>query len=142
METFWYWLIGGVLLCAMEAFAPGMFLLWVGVAAVATGVLMVVVNLNFAWSLIVFGVLTVVAVVMGRKFYGANERESDQPFLNRRADAMVGRTYVLAHPIKAGEGLLVVNDTQWRLRGPDLPEGAKVLVTGVQDATYLVVEQA
>ena len=133
METFWYWLIGGVLMCAMEAFAPGMFLLWVGVAAVATGLLMIVINLNLAWS------LTVVAVIFGRKFYGANERESDQPFLNRRADAMVGRTYVLAHPIKAGEGLLVVNDTQWRLRGPDLPVGTKVVVTGIQDTTFLLV---
>ena len=142
METLWYWLIGGVLMCAMEAFAPGMFLLWVGVAAVATGLLMIVINLNLAWSLILFGVLTVVAVIFGRKFYGANERESDQPFLNRRADAMVGRTYVLAHPIKAGEGLLVVNDTQWRLRGPDLPVGTKVVVTGIQDTTFLLVVQA
>jgi len=142
VESFWYWLIGGILLCAMEAFAPGMFLLWIGVAAVATGLLMSEINLSFAWSLISFGLLAIIAVAIGRKFYGANERESDQPFLNRRADAMVGRTYVLAYPIKGGEGRLIVNDTQWRVRGPDLPEGTKVLVTGVEDATYLVVEQA
>ncbi|MDP2357874.1 MAG: NfeD family protein [Beijerinckiaceae bacterium] len=142
METFWYWLIGGILLCAAEALAPGMFLLWLGVAAIATGLLMSAINLSFAWSMIWFGLLAIVAVVIGRKFYGASERESDQPFLNRRADAMVGRTYVLAHPIKAGEGRLIVNDTQWGLRGPDLPAGTKVLVTGVQDSTFLLVEQA
>lgn len=142
MEIFWYWLIGGVLLCAAEALVPGMFLLWLGVAAIATGLLMIGINLSFAWSLLAFGLLSIVAVVIGRKFYGANERESDQPFLNRRADAMVGRTYVLAHPIKGGEGRLIVNDTQWRVRGPDLPEGTKVIVTGVEDSTFLVVEQA
>lgn len=142
MQTFWFWLIGGVLLCAAEALAPGMFLLWLGVAAIATGALLAMVDLSFAWSLMAFGALAVVAVFVGRRFYGSSEKESDQPFLNRRAEALVGRTYVLAHPIKAGEGRLVVNDTQWRLRGPDLPAGVKVRVTGVEDASFLVVEQA
>lgn len=142
MQTFWYWLIGGVLLCALEAFSPGMFFLWVGVAALATGLLLILVDLSLAWSLPVFGALAIAAVLVGRRFYGAAEKESDQPFLNRRADAMVGRTYVLAQPIKSGEGRLVVNDTQWRVRGPDLPAGTKVRVTGVEEATYLVVEQA
>ncbi len=142
MQTFWYWLIGGVLLCAAEVFAPGMFLLWVGLAALATGLLMIVFDPGFAWSLMIFGAFAIAAVVVGRKIYGAAEKESDQPFLNRRADAMVGRTYVLAQPIKAGEGRLAVNDTHWRVRGPDLPAGTKVRVTAVEDASILLVEQA
>jgi membrane protein implicated in regulation of membrane protease activity len=142
VQTFWYWLIGGVLLCAAEAMAPGMFLLWFGVAAIATGVLLTIVDLSFAWQLLAFGALAVAAVLAGRQVYGSSERESDQPFLNRRAEALVGRTFVLAQPIKAGEGRLTVNDTQWRLRGPDMPMGAKVRVVGVEEATFLVVEQA
>jgi membrane protein implicated in regulation of membrane protease activity len=142
VQTFWYWLIGGVLLCAAEAFAPGMFLLWVGLAALATGLLMIVFDPGFAWSLMIFGAFAIAAVLAGRKIYGAAEKESDQPFLNRRADAMVGRTYVLAQPIKAGEGRLVVNDTHWRVRGPDMPSGTKVRVTAVEEASVLLVEQA
>ncbi|MFN3891689.1 MAG: NfeD family protein [Beijerinckiaceae bacterium] len=142
METFWYWLVGGVLLCAAEAFAPGMFLLWFGVAAIATGLVLSVADIGLAWSLLLFGALAVAAVLAGRKFYGSAVKESDQPFLNRRAEAMVGRTYVLSLPIRGGEGRLIVNDTQWRLRGPDLPAGAKVRVTRVEEATFLVVEQA
>ena len=142
METHWYWLIGGILLCAAEAVAPGLFLLWLGVAAIATGVLLAVLDLSFAWSLIIFGGLSVGAVLAGRKFYGSVERESDQPFLNRRAEGMIGRSFVLAQPIKAGEGRLIINDTQWRLRGPDMPAGTKVRVTSVEDATFLIVEQA
>jgi membrane protein implicated in regulation of membrane protease activity len=142
VQTFWYWLIGGVLLCAMEAFAPGMFLLWIGVAALATGLVLTVFDPGLAWSLLLFGAFAIVAVLIGRKFYGAAEKESDQPFLNRRADAMIGRTYVLAQPIKAGEGRLVVNDTHWRVRGPDMPAGTMVKVVRVEEATFLVVEQA
>jgi membrane protein implicated in regulation of membrane protease activity len=142
MQTFWYWLIGGVLLCALEAFAPGMFFLWVGVAALATGLLLSVFDPGFAWSMLLFGAISVAAVLIGRRFYGASEKESDQPFLNRRIDAMVGRTYVLSEPISGGEGRLIVNDTQWRVRGADMPAGVKVRVTGIEDSTYLVVEQA
>lgn len=142
MQVFWYWLIGGVLLCAGEALAPGMFLLWIGVAALATGLLMILVDLSFAWSLLVFGGLSMVAVAAGRGFYGSADTESDQPFLNRRAEALVGRTFVLAEAIKSGEGRIVVNDTQWRLRGPDMPVGTKVRVVRVEEATLLVVEQA
>lgn len=142
MQTYWYWLIGGVLMCAAEAMAPGMFLLWLGVAAIATGLLLTLVGLSLPWQLLAFGALAVAAVLVGRRFYGASERESDQPFLNRRAEALVGRTFVLTQPIKAGEGRLTVNDTQWRLRGPDMPMGAKVRVVRVEEATFLVVEQA
>ena len=142
MQTFWYWLIGGVLLCAAEAFAPGMFFLWLGIAALATGLVMIVYDPGLAWSLLLFGAFSIVAVLAGRKIYGAAEKDSDQPFLGRRADAMVGRTYVLAQPIKGGEGRIVVNDTHWRLRGPDMPAGTKVKVTRVEEATFLVVEQA
>ena len=104
VQSYWYWLIGGVLLCAAEAMAPGMFLLWLGVAAIATGLLLIAIDLSFAWQLLAFGALAVAAVLIGRRFYGSSERESDQPFLNRRAEALVGRTFVLAQPIKAGEG--------------------------------------
>ncbi|MBX9759995.1 MAG: NfeD family protein [Beijerinckiaceae bacterium] len=122
--------------------APGMFLLWLGVAALATGLLLIAFDLSFAWQLLSFGALAVAAVLIGRRFYGSSERESDQPFLNRRADALVGRTFVLAQPVKAGEGRLTVNDTQWRLRGPDMPAGSKVRVVRVEESTFLVVEQA
>jgi inner membrane protein len=142
VEIHWYWLIGGVLLCAAEALAPGLFLLWLGVAAIATGLLLVAFNLSFAWSLMMFGALAVAAVLIGRKFYGSVEKDSDQPFLNRRAEAMIGRTFVLAQPIKAGEGQLIISDTHWRVRGPDMPAGVKVRVTAVEEATFLVVEQA
>lgn len=142
MQTFWYWLIAGVLLCAAEAVAPGMFLLWLGVAALATGVLLMVFDLSLAWSLLAFGALAIGAVALGRRLYGSREKESDQPFLNRRAEAMIGRSYLLAQPIRGGVGRIVVHDTQWRVRGPDLPSGTKVRVTAVEDASILIVEQA
>jgi len=131
-EAHWLWIAAGLLLCAGEMIAPGVFLLFLGLAAIALG---------FVWALLMFAVLSGVAVLLGSRFYGSRENASDQPFLNRRADALVGHDYPLAEAIKAGEGAIRVNDTKWRVRGPDMPAGTRVRVTGVEDATMLRVEQ-
>ena len=138
----WTWLIVGVLLIAIEMFAPGMFMLWIGLAAMATGLALFAFPLGFAWTLILFGALAVISLLIGRKVYGARQVEGDRPFLNRRADALIGKSFVLDQPIKQGEGRVRVNDTIWRVRGPDMPAGYKVVVAGVEEGVVLRVEQA
>lgn len=141
VEAHWLWIAAGVLLCAGEMLAPGVFLLFLGLAAIVTGLIVAVAPLAFVWALLVFAFLSGVAVMLGRRLYGSRESSSDQPFLNRRADALVGHVYPLVEAIKAGEGAIRVNDTKWRVRGPDMPAGVRVKVTGVEDAMVLRVEQ-
>ena len=141
ISGFWLWLIAGMLLIAGEALAPGVFLLWIGAAAVATGLLAATVDLSFAWSLLFFAFSAGGAVFIGRRVYGSANGERDEPFLNRRADALVGRTFTLNQPIAGGVGVISVNDTQWRLRGPDMPAGVRIRVVGIEEATFLRVEQ-
>ena len=138
----WIWLTGGVILCALEALAPGMFLLWLGVAALANGLLLTLVPLGFEWSLLTFCAFAIVSVLIGRKFYGSRDQESDKPFLNRRAEAMIGQTFTLEQAISNGEGRIKYRDSVWRVSGPDLPAGARVKVTGVPEPTVLRVEAA
>jgi membrane protein implicated in regulation of membrane protease activity len=138
----WLWLTAGILLCAAETLAPGMFLLWIGLAAFATGLTAFAVTLGFEWTLIVFGLYAVLSLLVGRRFYGSRASEGDRPFLNRRADVLVGQMFFLERAIQAGEGRIKVNDSVWRVRGPDLPAGAKVLVTGVEEGVLLRVEPA
>ena len=138
----WTWLILGILLCAAETFAPGMFLLWIGLAALATGLLLFIAPLTLAWTLMVFGLLTIVSVLLGRRFYGSRETDGDRPFLNRRADALIGSTFTLEEAIKDGAGRIRVHDSVWRVKGPDLPAGARVTVTGVEDSVLLTIKPA
>jgi membrane protein implicated in regulation of membrane protease activity len=142
ISGFWLWLIAGMLLIAGEAFAPGVFLLWIGAAAIATGLLTAAVDITLAWSLLFFAFSAGASVLIGRRVYGAASLQSDEPFLNRRADALVGRTFTLNQPIAGGEGVISVNDTQWRLRGPDMPAGVRIRVVAIEEATFLRVEQA
>ncbi|MGE3247321.1 MAG: NfeD family protein [Beijerinckiaceae bacterium] len=140
-QAHWVWIAIGILLCAAEMVVAGVFLIWIGLAAIATGLLLAFVPMSATFSLVVFAVLAVGSVLAGWKIYGSREDSSDAPFLNRRADAMIGKTYILAEPVRNGEGRLAINDTSWRLRGPDMPAGTRIRVTGVEDAVVLLVEQ-
>lgn len=138
----WIWLAAGVACCAAEAFAPGMFLLWVGLAALATGLTLFLTQLSGAMALIVFGLYAFVCVLIGRKVYGAREIPSDKPNLNRRADQLIGQVLILEEPIENGAGRARVKDSLWRVHGPDLPKGARVKVAGVDGGVTLRVEAA
>jgi membrane protein implicated in regulation of membrane protease activity len=138
----WIWLTGGLLLCAAEALAPGLFLLWIGLAAMATGLLVMLVPLAFAWVLMSFGGFAIVLVLIGRAVYGSRGAKSDHPFLNNRAEALVGQEFVLREPISEGAGHIRVADSIWRVEGPDLRAGSRVKVTGVAKGVLLRVEPA
>jgi membrane protein implicated in regulation of membrane protease activity len=137
----WTWWIAGVLLLILELLAPGTFFLWFGVAAIVTGILAMVTTLGWQTELIVFAVLAVVFVVLGRRYFSYDSGRSDQPLLNERAARLIGRDYILAEPIVGGAGKLKIDDSNWRISGPDLPSGTKVRVTG-HDGTLLTVVAA
>lgn len=139
---FWHWMILGLALAVIEVMAPGTFFLWLGIAAGATGlVLLVLPGIGWQVQLLIFGVLSV-AIVAGWRFYQQRHpTESDDSTLNRRGEQYVGRVFTLAEAIVNGRGTVKVGDSLWRADGPDLPEGAKVKVTGVA-GTVLKVEKA
>jgi len=77
-----------------------------------------------------------VLVIVGRRYFARDNRPGEQPFLNDRAARLVGGTYVLTKPIVDGHGQIKVDDTNWRVTGPDLPSGSKVQVAGPTDRSW------
>lgn len=137
----WSWFIlGGVLLVA-EIAAPGVFLIWLGLAALATGALAYGVELSWQGEVLAFAGLSVVAVLVGWKLAPKPGKASDKPFLNRRAQAFVGRVFTLEEPIVGGAGFVRIDDTIWRVAGPDLAAGREVKVVAA-DGALLRVEPA
>jgi len=85
--TFWHWLIAGVILIALEMAAPGVVFMWVGIAAILTGVVAwASPDLAMEWLLIIFAALSVLSVVLGRAYLKRNPLVSDHPKLNRRGE--------------------------------------------------------
>lgn len=138
----WAWLIAGLVLVGLETIAPGIFLIWLGIAAILTGLADLVLGMPWQGNLILFAALAVVAVLTGRALTRRrDEGDSSNPMLNRRSDALVGRVFRLDQAIARGEGRVRVDDSVWRVTGPELEAGARVRVTRVEGAT-LVVEPA
>jgi membrane protein implicated in regulation of membrane protease activity len=137
----WTWFIGGVLLLILEVLAPGTFFLWFGVAAIVTGIVAMIHDFGWQTELILFAVLAVVFVVVGRRYFSYDSKRSDQPLLNERAARLIGRDFTLAEPIVGGTGKLRIEDSTWRIAGPDLPSGTRVRVTG-HDGALLTVAAA
>ena len=141
MEPHWIWLSVGVLLVAAEIVAPGFFLIWIGAAAIVTGVLAWVLPLGIPLQLGSFAVLAIIALYGGRRWLKANPITSADPHLNQRAGRLVGEVLTLPRAIEDGRGRAKVGDGEWPVHGPDAAEGPKVRVVSA-DGGVLVVEAA
>ena len=88
-----------------------------------------------------FVVLSFASIQVYRRWFRGRERDSDQPALNRRTAALVGRVVVLERAIADGRGRVQIADAYWEVAGPELPAGTRVRVVG-GDAMTLQVEAA
>ena len=92
-------------------------------------------------QVLIFLVLSLISAFAGKRIMGKGVENSDQPLLNRRAEQLVGRLATLVEPIRDGRGRLQLDDTVWRITGPDLAAGSRVRVAKVgQSELELIVE--
>lgn len=135
MQSAWFWWSLALALFALEAMIPGVFMLWLGLAAAGTGLLRLVLpGLGVEAQWIVFSLLSIVSVGLAWKLRRRQQRSpSDHPHLNRRAEQLVGRVLALDQPIVNGRGRIKVGDGFWIASGPDLPAGTRVRVEAALD---------
>jgi len=135
----WNWLIFGVVLMALELLAPGVFLIWLGLAALLVGLLSFAIHPSWQIQILMFAIFAAAAVPLWRRMARANKTVSQSnPFLNKRADALVGRVFTLDKPIIDGAGTVRIDDTIWRVAGPDAPAGSLVKVVQADGASLTV----
>ena len=135
----WNWLIVGFILMALELLAPGVFLIWLGLAALLVGMLSFAINLSWQLQLLTFAVFAVAAVPLWRRVARSNSTVSrSNPFLNKRTEALIGRVFTLEKPIIDGTGTVRIDDTIWRVAGPDAPAGSRVKIVQADGASLTV----
>ncbi|MGB3317957.1 MAG: NfeD family protein [Sphingopyxis granuli] len=141
MDPHWMWLSLGVLLAAAEIVAPGFFLIWLGAAAIVTGVVAWIVPISVPLQLGIFAVLSFIVLYTARRWLKANPIASADPHLNQRAGRLVGEVLTVTRAIEDGRGRAKVGDGEWPVHGPDAAEGTKVRVVSAEGGV-LVVEPA
>jgi membrane protein implicated in regulation of membrane protease activity len=136
---YWHWLLLGVVLLILEVFSPGVFFMWLGLAAGLTGVaLLLEPGLGWETQLLLFGVAGVVLALLGHRLVSRRSTPSDEPHLNRRGEQYVGRVFTLDAAIVNNQGKVRVDDSTWKIRGEDCPAGTRVRVIGVDGVVLLV----
>ncbi|MCJ2067602.1 NfeD family protein [Methylobacterium sp. J-030] len=133
----WTWVIAGLVLAGAEILVPGVFLIWLGLAALATGLATAVFPIPWQGQTLLFAGLAVVLVTAATRLNrrGAGRADGD---LNRPDRGLIGREAVLDAPIVQGAGRIRFDDTLWRVEGPDLPAGCRVRVTGISGTVLRV----
>ncbi|NOR18618.1 MAG: NfeD family protein [Xanthomonadales bacterium] len=137
--VFWHWWMLAGLLLILELTAPAFFFLWLGIAAASVGlILLVFPAIPLETQLVLFSIASIVSLFAWRKYRESRPIKTDQPNLNRRGHQYIGRVFTLSDPITNGEGKVTVDDSTWRIKGPDLPAGTTIKVTDVDGVIFTV----
>ncbi|MGY2897321.1 NfeD family protein [Deinococcus sp. UYEF24] len=133
----WHWWVLAAVLLIVEVLLPGVFFVWLGMAAVVMG-LLTLLPISVPVQLVVFAGLSVVSIFLGRRLLARLPRSAESDTLNRGASRLIGRTVVLTEPIVNGQGRARVGDGVWLVHGPDTPAGSTVQIVAAEGAILLV----
>ncbi len=128
------WLIAALVLGIAELAAPGIFFVFLAIAAAVTGIaLLALPELPIAVQLASFAVWSTVTVLIGRRWYRDYPVAGADPMLNDRSARMVGQIVIVETAIVDGRGRVLVGDGSWPARGDDAAAGTRVRITRVAD---------
>ena len=140
--VFWNWWVLALVLVTVEVLVAGTFFLWMGISAATVGlVLFLLPGISWESQLSLFAIFSVVSIVLSQIWMAKHHRSEPPSTLNRRGSQYIGRHYTLSEPIVNGAGRLNIDDTVWRINGPDLDSGTQVIIDGME-GTILRVKQA
>jgi len=145
--NYWHWFGLGITLAILEMLLGGSFLfLWLGLIAILTGIsVWFVPTLIWQYQLLIFTIDSIIMLIVWKKFLSKKFSSTMKPEhaikLNRRNEQYIGRIFTLTEPIVNGIGKIQVDDSTWRVSGPDLPVGASIEVIGVDGIILKVVEK-
>lgn len=139
IEPGWVWAIAGILLLIAEIIAPGFFLVFVGAAAIATGLFTLLFDLGTAPQLALFALYSVLAVMIGKRWYGQPTLFDENVRLNEPAGRLVGKTVTVVTAVDEHGGRVRVGDGEWNARGGPAEPGERAKIVAVE-GNCLIVE--
>jgi membrane protein implicated in regulation of membrane protease activity len=135
----WLWAVLALLAGLAELHAPGSYLVWIAGGAAVTAAVDAAFELPLAAQFATFAAASAVSCCAGYFVYRQSDRRRpDRSPLNQRDLALAGARGVVCAKIENGQGKVRLGDTVWLAEGPDLPEGAPVVVSSVSGTRVFV----
>lgn len=138
LQAHWVWLTLGLVLAGLEMLVPGVYLIWLALAAIVIGVMTLALDLSLAAQVIDFVFLSLIFAFSAKRILRDKPIESSDPLMNRRGARLVGETALVVQAIEHGSGRVRLGDSEWIARGPDVAAGERVRVRGSEGAILLV----
>ena len=133
------WLIAALVLGIAELAVPGVFLVFLAIAAAVTGAAVFALpDLPVAAQLAAFAVWSAVTVLIGKRWYRDYPVEGGDPLLNDRSARLVGQVVMVETALVGGHGRVLVGDGSWPARGDDASVGTRVKIVAVVDGEVVV----
>ena len=138
IESYWIWLILGLALATLEMVVPGVYLIWLAMAALGIAVLAFVSAPPLALQIIAWLSLSLILAFSAKRWLRDRPVSSSDPLLNNRVGRLHGETALVTQAIESGSGRVKVGDSEWIARGTDTAAGARVRIIGSNGAELLV----
>lgn len=140
---YWHWIVFGIALAAIEIFVPSFFMLWLGVSAIAVGILTWFLPLSFTVQIFIWGVLSVVCLITWFKFVSPKMKDVSNSGMAK--EAMFGKVgTVLEYNSESSRGRLrfpapLMGEDEWRfIFEGELSPGDKVSVADISGNDLIV----
>jgi inner membrane protein len=133
------WIILGIILLITEMIAPGAYLMFLGAAAVFTGLLGFALPLSLPLQLLIFALSSIASVYIAKRWFDVYPILSSAPLLNARIAQMIGQTVEVVVPIEGGQGRVKVGDSVWAASGPDASVGTRMKIVSAEGNQLAVV---
>ncbi len=138
----WSWWALGLAFLVLEIILPGIFFLWVGLAALVVGTVALLVPLDWQVQLIGFAFLGLIFALLGRRLNHKFGKMDNARTLNDRGSHYIGQTFTLEETIEDGKGRVKIGDSLWIVRcSENLNKGEKVNVIKAE-GSVLIIEKA
>ena len=122
------WLILGLTLSILEMIVPGIFLIWIGIAAFLVS-LVAYLGASLYMQIISFVIFSVISTLLGKKIYDKLDVINN---INQKSKDLIGEEVTLLFDIEDGKSRVKLADGQWTVKSDEnLKKGDKVKVVKV-----------
>jgi membrane protein implicated in regulation of membrane protease activity len=144
-HAFWAWMASGAVLLAIELATGTGYLLWPAAVAAVVGFATLVSPPNLPVDALAFALLTIVATIIGRRFFPSPFQHKGAD-INDRGGRLIGKMGEIVGAFDAGRGRVFVDGSEWAAEMADdatpAAVGARVEVVEMLGAARLKVKAA